>query len=158
MARALSDILRRFRPAVAPGPAGPAGVPADRVAEAAAELAPVFAALERAVADGRLLREAARADAHRRRRHATEEAEQIVAEVRGQLDAVRAEAASARLTALDAERASLEAEARAEADRVRQVAGARLPAVVAQVVAGVQATADPATGMAAEASRGGVAG
>ncbi|HET8769051.1 MAG TPA: hypothetical protein VFM86_17125, partial [Pedococcus sp.] len=39
------DLLLRFRPTGTPGPAGPAGVPVDRSAELAAELAPVLAAL-----------------------------------------------------------------------------------------------------------------
>jgi hypothetical protein len=46
VARTLADTLRRFRPTVAPGAAGPAGIPADRATQAAAEQAAVFAALE----------------------------------------------------------------------------------------------------------------
>jgi len=150
VASTLSQILRRFRPAVAPGPAGPAGVPADRGAEAEAELAAVFAALEPSVADARRVREEARADAGRRRRHGLEEAERIVAEARNRLDAVRAEAASAQLAALDAERATLEGNARAEVDRVERLAEARVPDLVAQVVARVRMTGGPLPGPPSE--------
>ncbi len=140
MARTLSDILRRFRPTVAPGPAGPAGVPADRLQEAEAELAPVFAALESAVGDARGRREQAQADEDRLRRQGVDEAERILTEARGRLDAVRAEAASTGLAALDEQRSRLEAEARAEARRVHDVAEARLPEVVVRVVGRVWAT------------------
>ena len=78
MARTLADILRRFRPAVAPGPAAPAGVPADRVMEAEAELAVVFAALGPAVTEASTLVEQARADADRRQQAGVEEAQRIV--------------------------------------------------------------------------------
>lgn len=153
MARTLSDILRRFRPTVAPGPAAPAGVPIDRVAEAEAELAAVLAALEPAVGKSALVRQQARAEADRRRRRAVEEAERVVADARARLDAVRAEAASGRLAALDEERASLEREAREEADRVREVAEVRLPDVIAQVLDGVWATAGLPPGGATSTGR-----
>ena len=158
VARTLSEILRRFRPAVAPGPAGPAGVPADRVAEARAELADVFVALEPAVTAARQMRERARADADRRRQQGVEQAERIRAEARGRLDAVRAEAASVHLAALDVDRAALEADARSEAERVQQVIGARLPRVVAQVIAQVWDTGGLPATTAAVAPRDEVAG
>jgi hypothetical protein len=142
MARALSDILRRFRPAVAPGPAGPAGVPADRVAEAAEELAGVFVALEDAVGEARAIRDEAHAAADRDRRQGAADAAAILADARARLEAVRAEAASSHLAELDAERAAIEAGARAEAERVGRVSEDRLPALVAKVVAGVWAGVD----------------
>lgn len=154
MAPTLSEILRRFLPAVAPGPAGPVGVPADRVGEAEAELAAVFAALEPAVGDAQRLREQAQADADRRRQQGAGEAGWIMAEARARLDAVRAEAVSAGLAALDEERASLEREARAEVERVRRVAAARLPEVVAEVIAGVWTTAGLPPDMATQVRRG----
>ena len=78
MARTLGDILRRFRPAVAPGPAAPAGVPADRVAEAEAELAVVFAALAPTVAEATRLVEEATTEAERRRHAAHQEAQRML--------------------------------------------------------------------------------
>ena len=64
-----------------------------------------------------------------------------MADARSRLDAVRAEAYSAHLAALDEERAKLDSETREEADRVRDVAAARLANLVAQVLDGVWATA-----------------
>ena len=141
MARRLSDILRRFRPAVVPGPAGPAGVPVDRVAQAEAELAAVFAALEPAMGEAARARERGRADAERRRKESIEEADRIVAAARARVDAERARAASMQLAAIDADRARLTAEADAEAERIRQTAAARLPGLVEEIVAAVWATA-----------------
>jgi hypothetical protein len=153
VATTLSQILRRFRPAVTPGPAGPAAVPVDRVAEVEAELAAVFAALEPAVTAAREVREQAAGDADRRRQQGEEEAERIVAAARARLDAVRAEAASAGLAALDAERAVLDADSRAEVERVRQVADERLAGLLSEVLAEVWATAGLSTATAADVGR-----
>jgi hypothetical protein len=61
------QFLSRFRPAPVPGPAGPGSVPVDRTAEAAAELAPVFALLAGTEAEvGRLAAEAPARAAHLR--------------------------------------------------------------------------------------------
>jgi hypothetical protein len=141
LARTLSDILRRFRPAVAPGPAGPVGVPADRVALAEAELAEVFAAIESAVREGRRVREQANADSDCRRRRAAEQAERIAADARARADAVRADAAARGLEMLDDEKSRIEREARAEAARVQARADERMSEVVARVLDEVRATA-----------------
>jgi len=141
MARTLGDILRRFRPSVAPGPAAPAGVPADRTVEAEAELAVVFAALRAAVAEAATLAEQARVEADRRRQAAVEEAQRIVDDARARLESVRAEAASARLAALDAERVALEAQTRTDIERVGELAAAHLAGLVAAALGGIWATA-----------------
>lgn len=140
MARTLSDILRRFRPAVAPGPAGPAGVPADRSAEAEAELAIVFEALAPTVQAAQQLRDRAQTEADHRRREAIQEAERLIADARGQLDAVRAEAAASRLTTVDETRARLDREAHDAAGALTTRAEARLSDVVARVVGEIRAT------------------
>jgi len=141
MARTLGDILRRFRPSVAPGPAAPAGVPADRTVEAEAELAVVFAALQPAVTEAATLAEQARVEADRRRQAAIEEAQHIVDDARARLESVRAQAASTRLAALDAERAALEAQTRTEVERVGDLAAAHLAGLVAAVLGRIWATA-----------------
>ena len=64
------DLLARFRPAGTPGAAAPAGVPADRVAEAERELEPVFAALAGVRAEADRIRASARLDAEGRRAEA----------------------------------------------------------------------------------------
>jgi hypothetical protein len=135
--RTLSDILRRFRPAATPGPAAPAGVPVDRVHEAAAELAPVFAALQPSVVAAADALTAARAEAERRERAATEEAERIVADAQARVPAVQAEAAADEVAALDEQCAALERDAREEASRVHAVATAHRPPLVASLVARV---------------------
>jgi len=77
---AIQDFLQRFRPAGAPGAPGRAAVPADRVAEATAELAPVFAALADVHPEVDGIRSRAVARAAARRRAAAEEAERIRAD------------------------------------------------------------------------------
>ena len=141
MARSLSDILRRFRPAVTPGPPAPAAVPSDLMAAAEAELAPVFAALEAATTAARQVRDEARGQAERRRRDATATAGDLLAQTRSSVDAVRADAAAKRLATLDEDRAQLQRSARAEARRVTRVGATRQGDLVEEVVAEVRATA-----------------
>jgi hypothetical protein len=141
VARTLSDILRRFRPAVAPGPAGPAGVPADRVAEAEAELAVVFEALAPTVQEAQQLRGQAKSEADHRRHAAVEEAEHLIADARGHLDAVRADAAASQLATVDETRGRLEREAHDSAGALTTRAETRLPGVVARVVGEIRAAA-----------------
>src|SRR5690242_15475142 len=74
---AIRDLLQRFRPAGAPGAASGAAVPADRVAEATRELAPVFEELAGTSLEAAGLRERAVAQATRRRRATAEDADQI---------------------------------------------------------------------------------
>ena len=62
------DLLYRFRPAGAPGPPSAAAVPADRVADRVAELAPVFALLAETETRCAVLREEAARDAPERAR------------------------------------------------------------------------------------------
>ncbi|HEY3259730.1 MAG TPA: hypothetical protein VGJ95_05585 [Pseudonocardiaceae bacterium] len=76
------DFLERLRPVGAPGAAGPAGVPADRSAEIAAELEPVFAALADVEVELRRERDTGEAEAARRRRRAAERSVEILAEAR----------------------------------------------------------------------------
>jgi len=128
------------------------------VQEAEAELAPVFVALESAVAEARQLRENAHTAAEARRRVGADEASQIVAEANSRLEAVRSEAASASLMALDEQRGRLEADARAEAERVHFVADANLGEVVAHVVAGVWATGNELPAPVSHDSHGEVVG
>ena len=148
-ARNLAEILRRFRPTTAPGPAGPAGVPADRARESESELASVFSALQPALTEAARLRDDARIEGDRRRRASVEDAQRVISDARDRLDTVRAEAASARLAQLDEERTQLRDGVMTEADRVRTTVDAHLAALVAEVVAGVWATAVPPTALPA---------
>jgi len=131
--------LRRLRPAAAPGPAAPAGVPADRVAELDAELAPVFEALRDTVAAAAEIVAAAEGEAERRRTAASAEEAALRAAATRQAAAAEAEAAAGVARALDEERARVLADAHREADAVAGRARTRLPAVVARVVGAVDA-------------------
>jgi len=97
------DILRRFRPAAAPGPAATGGVPADRVAEREAELAPVLALLEDVERECAQLLEAARAAATERRAQGDGQVEAVLAAGRRRADEERAAAAAARRGLADEE-------------------------------------------------------
>lgn len=138
-----SEILRRFRPAAAPGPAGARGVPADRVAEAEAELAAVFIALAPTIRAARGMVEQATAQAAERRRRGGEEAHALLAQARRSLEAVRAEAAAQAVASAEEELRQAEAAAAAEVERIQEAAATRLPALVERVVACVIATPGP---------------
>jgi flagellar biosynthesis/type III secretory pathway protein FliH len=133
------DLLDRFRPAGAPGPAGAAGVPADRRESAAAELAPVFTALDEVEQECDRLRRAAAQAAAERRAAAAEQARAIVARARNEAGAERAAAAARVREDTAAELAQVAASAAAEADEVRRRGAQRLPQLLSQVVERVHA-------------------
>jgi vacuolar-type H+-ATPase subunit H len=128
------SILDRFRPVGAPGPAGPAGVPAADDQGPAAELAPVFAALGGDVAWCEALVENARRGAERDVVRAREQAAAILARARLDAGAQRANAA-ARVEQASAERdAQVLEQARLEAAALEESGLARIPAVVGKVI------------------------
>ena len=98
----IRDLLYRFRPAGAPGVAGPAGVPVDRVSDLAAELAPVLASLAPVQQRCAEIVEAAR-----------QEAAEVLATESGTVRAVTARARAG----FDAERAAAAAQVRQRWDR-----------------------------------------
>lgn len=132
------DFLRRFRVAASPGAASAVGVPADRVAETAAELEPVFARLADAQTAAERIRAEAAAEAQQVLRRAEAEATALVAAARRDAEAERAAAA------LDASRRQDEARSRAlaaadlEAAEVRRHAAAAMPEHVDLVVGRVR--------------------
>ncbi len=127
-------ILERLRPAGAPGTAAAAGVPADRVAERAAELEPVLARLDPVQARCERLRSDAAAEVARRRRVAAEESRQLLAEARRAAQAERAAAAAAVERAVEAEAAAARLAAERDAAAVRERAASRLDQLVDRVV------------------------
>ena len=134
----VSDLLDRFRPAGAPGPAGAAGVPADRRVAAEDELAPVFATLADVERECAALRDAALGAARERTERAAREAADLIREARDDAEVIRAET-TARLRAVGAEElALLLARAEDEAGAVRARAAQRLPALVERVLAHVR--------------------
>ncbi|MDP9889566.1 hypothetical protein [Pseudarthrobacter enclensis] len=126
-------ILDRFRPVGAPGPGGPAGVPAADDQGPAAELVPVFSALACDVAACESLVAEARLSSEREVARAREQAEAIVSKARRETVTERAKA-SARIEWEASERdAQLLEQARLEATALGQAGLARLPAAVDHV-------------------------
>jgi hypothetical protein len=128
------NILDRFRPVGAPGPAGQVGVPAAADQGPAAELAPVFAALAADVESCRTLVEQARQEADGALFHAREQVASLIAQAR--LD----EAGERTRAAADVERAASErdsqllAQARTEAGDLEDAGIALLPGTVRKVI------------------------
>lgn len=123
-------MLRRFRPAAAPGAAAPGGVPADRVADREAELADVFALLQDVELECAALLDAARNAGEARRASARSHAEALVAEGRRRADAERAGAAAAEQDEAHREVEEALRDATLEAERIRRRADARRPELV----------------------------
>ena len=138
------DLLYRFRPAGAPGPASAAAVPADRAADRAAELAPVLALLDETEERCAALRAEADRDAEARRGRALETARAVVADAESRVGSERAEAAAAVAGAAAEESATTLRSAEAEAERLLARAAVRTPAFVAEVVASVEGLLAPA--------------
>lgn len=131
-------LLQRFRGAGAPGAASAVGVPADRVAETAAELEPVFARLAPVQAEAEAIRTAAREQAALTRRRAEEEAAAILAAARRDAESERVAASLAAGRRVDEHREHALADADGEAARVRQHATEAMPEYVDRVLAQVR--------------------
>ncbi len=140
------DFLRRFRVHVVPGAPAAVPAPADRRGELAAEVSPVFAALEEAQRDAAAIISAAERDAAADRASATAQAQRLVAAARAGAAAARADAAGQRLAAAERQRERVLAEGRVEADRIARVAPERMPDLLDEVVRRVLAQARPAGG------------
>lgn len=143
-----SEFLRRFRLHVVPGAPTAVPAPADRGAELAAEVAPVFAALEDAQRRAAAMVASAEREAAAHRARSAAQRERVVADARAGRAAARARSSERRLGDADRERERVLAAGRTEADRVARLAAARMPAVVDDVVRRVlaQAGALPAPG------------
>jgi hypothetical protein len=128
------NILDRFRPVGAPGPAGPAGVPAADDLGPAAELAPVFAALAADVQYCRTLVDTARLDAEGALFRAHEQAAAFIAQARLDEGAERARAVARVEQAASERDALLLAQARREADGLEEAGTVLLPGTVRQVI------------------------
>ena len=128
------NILDRFRPVGAPGPAGPAGVPGAGEQGPAVELAPVFAALSQGVESCRTLVEEARREADAVLSRAQEQAAAIIAQARLDAGAERARAAARVEQAASKRNALLLAQARKEADDLEDAGMAQLPGGARKVI------------------------
>lgn len=137
------DLLQRFRPAGAPGPATATGVPADRVEERASELDPLFRLLEDAVAEAARIRSEADAEAERRREQARDQAVARVAAARLGADSIRADALAAAQQEAEAAATLVAEHARVVAEDIGARARQTLDADVLDVVARVRRALGP---------------
>jgi hypothetical protein len=128
------DILQRFRPAGTPGAAANVGVPADRVAELGAELAPVFGALEETQQQAVMIRSEAVAEAQRRREVALERAAAVVSTARREEAAERGEASVRTSSRAAEETAAAMAAAERDVAALRARAAAQMPTYVGRVI------------------------
>jgi vacuolar-type H+-ATPase subunit H len=124
--RPLSALLDRFRRGVA--------VPAAVADDLSAELAPVFASLEQLELEAQEIRRLSIERAEDRVEEARERAGEIYASWREEAKAASDRAAEKMRRRTREEVLAIEAEARLEADRIRTVAAARIPGVVAEIV------------------------
>ena len=120
------NVLDRFRPAGTPGAAGRPGIPADRGADAAAELTEVLALLDDAQEEAARTRQAATDRAQEIRRTAQRQAAELVAKARHDAESVRAQSEADALREADADEDNMRSQTEAEIARLRQRAGERL--------------------------------
>jgi flagellar biosynthesis/type III secretory pathway protein FliH len=128
--RPLNTLLDRFRRGVA--------VPAAAGDDLAAELAPVFASLERFEEEAAELARSSARRAEERLAEGQEQVARISAGWRATAEAERARAAEERRQRAHEEAAALEEQGRVQAERVRTRASERLPELVVAIVARVE--------------------
>jgi len=133
------NFLGRFRPVGAPGAAAPRGVPADRIAEAAIELAPLLALLDEIDAEAEQIRSQATAEAEKLRSDGARQAAAIVTRARGRSESMADEVAAGLRSRVAAEQAELDSAHAIALDRLRMQTTARMAGYVERVV--VQARA-----------------
>lgn len=131
------DLLYRLRPAGAPGAASTAGVPADRRADVAAELEPLFAQIATTEQECAAAVVQARTEATAIRARYAERAQRIVGEAQELAPAQRAATTARARGRAGAYSAGALLAARHEAAQLRDRAAERMPAYVAEVVASV---------------------
>ena len=119
-------VLDRFRPAGTPGAAGRPGIPTDRSADAAAELAAVLALLDDVQEEAARTRQVAADRAQEIRRSAHRQAAELVAKARDDAESVRAQSEADALREADAYEDDMRRQTEAEIARLRQRAGERL--------------------------------
>lgn len=128
------DLLDRFRPAAAPGAAGPVGVPTDRRAAAVTELEPVFAALAEVERTAAAIRRTGRDQAARIGADAARQAQAIMARARSTRGTERADAAAQIRSAGQAELTDVLGKAERGAARLRDLGRTQVPIVRQRVV------------------------
>jgi hypothetical protein len=132
------DFLARFRPVGTPGAAAAAGVPADRMVEAAAELEPLFAMLADTEAKAESIHTSADQRIAENHELAAERAIEVLAQARLRADAERADASAKARAVADQQAAQELAVAEDEAARIQESANELMDAQVAEIVAAVR--------------------
>jgi hypothetical protein len=149
----LRGILDRLQPAGAPGRPAKAAVPADRRESLAGELAPVFAYLEPILRECTRITEAAAAAAQRREAEAAGHAHDIVAKAQTESESERAGIVATAHSEAARETELSHAQAREQAQQVRQRGEQHRPQLLARVLdlvrADLRALADDSAGQAA---------
>jgi cell division septum initiation protein DivIVA len=120
------QILDRFRPAGTPGAAGRPGIPADRSADAAAELTEMLALLDDAQEEAARTRQAAADRAQEIRRAAHRQAAELITKARHDAENVRAQSEADALREAGADEDNMRRQTEAEIARLCQRAGERL--------------------------------
>ena len=120
------NVLDRFRPAGTPGAAGRPGIPADRSADAAAELTEVLALLDDAQEEAARTRQAATDRAQEIRRAAQRQAAELVAKARHDAERVRAQSEADALREASAGEDDLRRQTEDEIAQLRRRADERL--------------------------------
>jgi vacuolar-type H+-ATPase subunit E/Vma4 len=147
------NVLDRFRPAGTPGAAGRPGIPADRSADAAAELTEVLALLDDVQEQAARTRQAATDRAQEIRRAAQREAAELITKARYDAESVRAQSEADALREADADEENLRSETEAEIARLRQRAGERLEHDVDTVAAQARGWLDAVISSATQGER-----
>lgn len=132
---ARNSLLDRFRPVGAPGPAGPAGVPAGDDEGTAAELIPVFEALDPDIQASTDLSADASGRAQQTVAEARQQAAALVEDARMNSGAVRAEAAARVSRETEQQDAQALEAARDEAAALERAGGSRVPELASAIVA-----------------------
>lgn len=135
----LGELLRRFRFLGVPGAPASAGVPVDRRAVRAGELAPVLLALQEAEAEAASILARAEQDAAGRRAAGEARARSMVESARARAGEARAEATRARLADAQDRARRMVAEARRAHADIEGRTAVGTPEVVDRVVADVLA-------------------
>ncbi|QIZ38699.1 hypothetical protein [Saccharopolyspora sp. ASAGF58] len=138
--RGIRGFFERFRSAGTPGAAVRPGVPVDRVAEASAELAPVFALLEDAEAEAERICARGREEAAQIRQQAQAQAEAIIADANLRAEAVRADVVAEARRVVERESESAATLANETAARLRDRARGRMPVLVDRAVSAALVT------------------
>jgi len=148
------DFLERFRPAGTPGAATPRGVPADRVAEAAAELAPLLSLLDDVPIRVEQIRRRGVEQADQLRRDAGLRADAVVAGALARVKSVEAEASAQVRSSAAVEEADGDAAHAMAIEQLRARTAVRMPEYVDRVVAAARALMTDPGGQSADRAAG----